>query len=271
METYGEWKNALLGGMLLNDYILMESLYPEVEETIVPTLSNTRETLMECIISSNIHVERSGKNRKYSNVRLDRSRLRCVHTRTKQIEENYGIDYFTERDEKNLYILGLVPLNMSDEKEFYIKRCVNEEQNELERKEKNRKYDKLCKQMEEDDKKFMKKRREKESRKVILESNLIKNTITPGTIVYCMVDRKILKIENTTFVDKDIVFETRKKCFDYYCNVLWENIDYTELYGDDDEYNRHDEYEYDEYNRHDEYEYDEYTIHDEENEYDGHE
>ena len=264
METYGEWKNALLGGMLLNEYILMESLYPEVEETIVPTLSNTGETLMECIISSNIHVEQSGKNRKYSNVRLDRSRHRCVHRRTKHIEENYGIDYFTERDEKNLYILGLVPLTMSDEKEFYIKRCVKEEQLRIERKEKIRKYDKLCKQMEEDDKKVRKKYLEKESRKVILQSNLIKNTITPGTIVYCMVNRKIRKIENTTLVEY-IVFETRKKCFDYYINILWENIEYTytDLYGEDDEY--------DEYDIRHEYEYDEYDGHDEEYEYDGHE
>ena len=51
MEEYGEWTNALLGGMLLDDYMYMSFLYPEDEDEVVHHLSNTQKKEVGVIVS----------------------------------------------------------------------------------------------------------------------------------------------------------------------------------------------------------------------------
>ncbi len=247
MEEYGDWKNALLGGMTLDHFMYMEFLYPTVEETVLPSVSTfSTVSTQTCIISINTHIERIGKRRYSKKSRLDsRSRRRCVRN-NQYFEENNGLDYFNERDEKNLYTLGLVPLDMSDEKENYIQYAVFEEKK---RYEKKKRQEEICNQQKKDEEDIKKHRRD-ETRKVRLLSYRIKNNELGSITAYYLNNENIISVANLDegFVE-NIVFESRQKCFDYYFYVLCKDIVNNEIKHYDEYEEYYDEYyeEYDEY------------------------
>lgn len=244
MEEYGDWKNALLGGMTLDHFMYMGFLYPIVEETVLPSVSTVSTVSTQtCIISINAHVERIGKRRYSKKSRLDsRSRRRCVRN-NQYFEENNGLDYFNERDEKNLYTLGLVPLDMSDEKENYIQYAVFEEKKRYEKKKRQEDIEEIRKKDEE----AIKKHRHDETIKVRLLSYSIKNNELGSITAYYLNNENIISIANLDegFVE-NIVFESRQKCFNYYFYVLCKDIVNNEI-KHYEEYDEYIDYEYDEY------------------------
>ena len=69
MEEYGKWKNSLIGGMLLDDYMLMSFLYPEVAEEVVPLLSNTQKKEVGVIVSYKTPKETKKEYKDYKEIR----------------------------------------------------------------------------------------------------------------------------------------------------------------------------------------------------------
>ena len=233
MEEYGKWKNSLIGGMLLDDYMLMSFLYPEVAEEVVPLLSNTQKKEVGVIVSYKTPKETKKKSIRTTK-RLDsRSRRKNVRNtkECQEIEGNEGMVYIASgQEEKILYRLGLVPLYMSDENEAFIASCVKSEdeyrQDKKYKKDRILRYIKLLEEEEERRKIHVR----LVTRKYVRLSNWLKRraSYTDTGFFYDESDTSRI-LERYIIHFEGLIFITRRECFNYYNNILLKKIDYDEV------------------------------------------
>ena len=242
MEEYGEWKNALLGGMLLDDYMYMEFLYPEDEDEVVPHLSNTQKKEVGVIVSYKTPKERREKRGRITK-RLDsRSRRKSVRNTREcpEIEGNEGMVYIASgQEEKILYRLGLVPLYMKFyENEAVIASCVKSEDEYRQHKNRILRIVKLLEEEEERRKTQVK----LETHKYVRMSNELKRRASYTDTGFFYDESDTGRILETYIIHfEGLIFITRRECFRYYYNILLKKIDYAESmepynYEDEEEY-----------------------------------
>ena len=121
VEGYSEWKNILLGGMGLDDYMYYGTFfYPDVDE-VVSRSENTKKQDLGLVVSHNTHAKQLGKRKQPTRFHRPDIKSRHRHVRnTRYVYENDGLDYFLAHDERNLYRLGLVCVYMTEEEEVYV-------------------------------------------------------------------------------------------------------------------------------------------------------